>query len=132
MGFKKGQSGNPSGRPKGARNKTLLALEALLDGEAEELTRRAIGLAKEGDMAALKLCMERIYPPRKDRPVSIDLPPIETANDITKGYSAVMDAVADGAITPSEANTLAGVLESKRRSIETAELADRITELENR
>src|SRR4029077_7685570 len=41
-----GQSGNPSGRPKGSRNRTTLAAEALLDGEAEQLTRKAIELAK--------------------------------------------------------------------------------------
>ena len=72
--FRKGQSGNPSGRPRGARNKTTLAVEALLDGEAEVLTRKAIERAKDGDSVALRLCLERILPPRKDRPVSFALP----------------------------------------------------------
>ena len=57
--------GNP-GRPKGARHKTTLAIEALLDGEAEALTRKAIELAKAGDLVALRLCLDRICPPRKD------------------------------------------------------------------
>jgi hypothetical protein len=65
-GFKKGQSGNPSGRPPGSRNKSTLAAEALLDGEAETLTRKAIEEAKAGNMIALRLCLERIVPPRKD------------------------------------------------------------------
>ena len=77
--FRKGQSGNPSGRPRGARNKTTLAVEALLDGEAEVLTRKAVERAKEGDSVALRLCLERILPPRKDRPVSFALPKIESA-----------------------------------------------------
>ena len=55
--FRKGQSGNPSGRPRGARNKTTLAVEALLDGEAEVLTRKAIERAKDGDSVALRLCL---------------------------------------------------------------------------
>ena len=67
--FKPGQSGNPDGRPKGARNATTLALEALLDGQANALTQKAIDLALTGDMAALRLCLDRILPPRKDRPV---------------------------------------------------------------
>jgi hypothetical protein len=84
--FRKGQSGNPSGRPRGARNKATLAVEALLDGEAEVLTRRAIERAKEGDSVALRLCLERILPPRKDRPVSFALPKIESAADGFRGH----------------------------------------------
>ena len=69
------EPGNP-GRPKGSRNKATLAAEALLDGEAETLTRKAIDLANAGDTTALRMCIERILPARKDRPVSITLPPI--------------------------------------------------------
>lgn len=61
--FRKGQSGNPSGRPRGARNKTTRAVEALLDGEAEALTRKAIERALEGDTTALCLCLDRLLPP---------------------------------------------------------------------
>ena len=69
MPFEPGKSGNPAGKSKGTRNKTTLAVEALLDGEAETLTRKAIELAKAGDLAALRVCLDRIAPPRKDRPV---------------------------------------------------------------
>jgi hypothetical protein len=72
--FRKGQSGNPSGRPRGARNKATLAVEALLDGEAEALTRKAIERALEGDTTALRLCLDRLLPPRKDRLVSFAMP----------------------------------------------------------
>src|SRR5262245_60454176 len=74
--FPKGQSGNPNGRPRGSRNSVTLACEALLDGQAEALTQKAIQMALDGDVVALRLCMERIYPPRKDRPVTLSLPPI--------------------------------------------------------
>jgi hypothetical protein len=60
----------------GSRNRTTLAVEALLDGEAETLTRKAIELAKAGDLAALRVCLDRIAPPRKDRPVLFELPPV--------------------------------------------------------
>jgi Family of unknown function (DUF5681) len=68
MPFEPGKSGNPAGKLKGTRNKTTLAVMALLDGEAETITRKAIQLAKEGDLTALRLCLDRIAPPRKDRP----------------------------------------------------------------
>jgi Family of unknown function (DUF5681) len=66
--FEPGTSGNPAGRPRGSRNKTTMAAEALLDGEAEGITRKAIEKALEGDMGALRLCLERVLPPRRDRP----------------------------------------------------------------
>ena len=91
--FKPGQSGNPSGKPKGARNKVTLAIEALLDGEAEELTRKAIELAKTGDIPALRICLDRILPPRRDRPVAFELPKIESAKDAANAISAVLAAV---------------------------------------
>jgi hypothetical protein len=74
----KGTSGNQSGRPAGSRNKATEALQQMLEGEAERITRKAIDLALGGDLTAIRLCMERLLPPRKDRPVQIDLPPIET------------------------------------------------------
>jgi Family of unknown function (DUF5681) len=67
MPFEPGQSGNPAGKAKGTRNKVTLAIEALLDGEAEALTRKAIELAKAGDMAALRLCLDRIVPASAQR-----------------------------------------------------------------
>ena len=82
--FEPGRSGNPAGKPKGSRNVTTLAVEALLDGEADALTRKAIELARAGDMQALKLCMDRIVPPRRDRPVSFMLPKIEGPADVNR------------------------------------------------
>jgi hypothetical protein len=128
--FKPGQSGNPYGRPHGSRNKATLALEALLDGEGEAVTRKAIEKALEGDTAALRLCLERIYPPRKSRPIALALPKIETPDDISKAQGTVIGAMAIGDITPEEASVIAGVLEAKRRSIETCELEARMTALE--
>ena len=91
--------GNP-GRPKGARHKTTLALEALLDGEAEALTRKAVEMALAGDTTAMRLCFERILPARRDRPVSFALPAIGTAADAARGAAALVQAVASGELTP--------------------------------
>ena len=74
--FQPGQSGNPAGKPKGARNRATLAAEALLDGEATALTRKAIELALAGDSTALRLCLERLLPARKERLIEFSLPAI--------------------------------------------------------
>ncbi|MGA8591349.1 MAG: DUF5681 domain-containing protein, partial [Pseudolabrys sp.] len=81
MVFKPGKSGNPSGKPTGERNKTTVAMEKLLDDDAATITSKAIELAKHGDLTALRLCLERIIPPRKDRPVNFDMPEIKTPSD---------------------------------------------------
>jgi Family of unknown function (DUF5681) len=128
--FQKGQSGNPDGRPKGSRNATTLALENLLDGQATALTQKAIDLALAGDMAALRLCLDRILPPRKDRPVTFTLPPIDSAQDAAATVSAVLAAVAAGEITPADAGEISKLIESYVRAFETAELAERLDRLE--
>jgi hypothetical protein len=121
-----------AGRPKGARHKTTLAIEALLEGEAEGLTRKAIELAKEGDMAALRLCLERISPVRKDVPVTFDLPPIESAQEAATAAAAVLSAVSDGDISPLEGATVMGLVEQYRRVLELSEFDVRLTALEER
>ena len=128
--FKKGQSGNPRGKKPGSRNKATLAAQKLLDGEAEALTRRAVDLAKGGDIAALRLCMERIIPPRKDRPVRLTLPSLDGAGGLEKASSAVLVAVAAGEITPSEGQALSAILESHRKVLELADIERRLQVLE--
>jgi len=122
--FAKGQSGNPRGRPKGARNSATLACEALLEGQAEALTQKAIEKGLEGDPTALRLCMDRICPPRKDRPVTFPLPPINTSMDAANAMSAVMNAVAAGQITPADAAEVSKVIAVTIKAFETAEFAD--------
>jgi hypothetical protein len=71
--FEQGESGNPSGKPKAARHRTTLAVESLLEGEAEQIGRKAVELAKSGDTVALRLYLERIAPVRKGRPITLTL-----------------------------------------------------------
>ena len=128
--FKSGQSGNPGGRPKGSLNKATLASQALLDGEAEALTRKVVELAKDGNPVALRLCLDRLLPPRKDRPVNFTLPRIEGAQDLVKALGAILEAVARGEITPGEGQTLTAMLDGYRKGLETADLEIRVTALE--
>jgi hypothetical protein len=109
--FAKGQSGNPAGRPAGAKNTATLAAEALLEGEAEALTRKAVELAMAGNALALKLCLDRVYAPRRERAVAFAMPTIESAEDLAAAMTAIADATARGDLTPAEAFDLARVAE---------------------
>lgn len=128
--FKPGQSGNPKGKPRGARSRVTLAIEALLDGQAEKLTQKAIQLALAGDLAALRLCMDRLCPPRKDRPILFALPKLESAPDSVKASAAIVEAVAIGDLTPSEAAELSRVVDGFTRAVEATDLDARLTKLE--
>jgi len=122
-------SGN-AGKPKGARHKVTLAVEAMLEGQQEALTQAVIDKALEGDVTALRICIDRIAPTRKDAPVSFDLPEIETTNDAANAARAILKAVAEGEVTPVEAATVMGVVEQFRRTLETTEFERRIAALE--
>lgn len=128
--FEPGKSGNPAGKPRGARNKATMAALALLDGESEALMRKAVELALEGDIQALRLCLERIIAPTKDRPVSISLPTITDASDLPKITGALLDAVSSGEIGPGEAATLAKLIDAHRGALELADISERIKILE--
>lgn len=128
----KGVSGNPKGCAKGSRHKVTLAVQALLEGEAEGLTRKAIEAAMGGDMVALRLCMERICPAPKDRPVRMKMPKVESAADLPGVTGALLAAAADGRLTPSEAQAVAGLVEIHRKALEIAEIEKRLTALEER
>jgi len=123
-------TGNP-GRPRGARHKATQAAQALLDGEAEVLTRKAVDLALDGDATALRLCLERIAPAKKDAPVQFDLPPMQSAADAAKAAGAVLNAVALGDLTPTEGAHIMQLVETYRRTLETTELEARVAALES-
>ena len=130
--FEKGKSGNPAGKPKGSRHKVTLLVEKLLDGDAEEVVKKCIAMAKGGDSVAIKLILDRILPARKDRPVSIDLLLIENLTDATKAMSKITNAVCGGEITPSEGQVLSAMIENYRKVVETVDHEDRIAELEKK
>lgn len=128
--FKPGQSGNPAGKKPGTRNRISQVLEDLMSDEAEAIARTVAEAAKGGDMQAARLVLDRLCPPRKGRAVTFDLPPISTAADVLKAMGAVLQAVAGGDLTPDEGQAMAGLLEIKRKAIETAEIEARLAALE--
>jgi hypothetical protein len=128
--FRKGVSGNPAGKPKGTRNRATMLAEQLLDGEAETMVRTVVELAKNGSMSALRLCLDRILPPRRDRPVCFAIPRMNSAEDAVKAMAAIATAVARGELTPNEAAELSRVIEAYVKAIETSEIEQRLKNLE--
>lgn len=114
----------------GGTNGGTYAIEALLEGEAEALTRKAVDVALAGDTTALRLCLERIAPPRKDTPVCFELPAISNAGEASNAAASILKAVAEAEITPIEGSVLMGLVENFRRILEMIEIEARLTSLE--
>jgi Family of unknown function (DUF5681) len=129
-GFQPGQSGNPAGMAKGTRHRATRLAEALFDGQAEALVQKAIQMALNGDQTALRLALERLCPPRRDRPVSIEMPKIEKASDLVAAAATITVNVAAGELTPQEGSDLVRLVEGTARAIEVHEFAERLAKLE--
>src|ERR1700731_1937020 len=118
--FQKGQSGNPGGKPPGTRARVTVLAEKLIEDQHDDIMKAVIERAKGGDPTTMRLCVERLVPARRGRPVVFDLPAIETPADVVNALGAIAGAMAEGELTPDEANAVAGVIEFRRRAIETA------------
>jgi Family of unknown function (DUF5681) len=130
--FAKGQSGNPRGKPPGTRHAITVLAEELMAGDAEGVVRKVIEAAMAGDMTAARLILDRIAPPRRGRPVAIDLPAVTNTVAVTSALGAVIAGLGDGILTPDEAVAVCAVIETQRRAIETVELEVRLRAIEER
>jgi hypothetical protein len=128
--FAPGNAGG--GKPRGARHKVTRAVEELLEGQHEALTQKAIEKALEGDMVALRLCLDRIAPARKDAPISVALPAVRSIEDAVGASAALLEAVAEGEVTPDEAGRLMALLVAHKSIVEIGELERRMSEIEAR
>ena len=118
--------------PLGARNAATVIAEQLFDGEGEAITRKVIELAKQGDLTALRLCLERIVPPRRERPVNFTLPEINSVHRATKAMAAITAAVANGELTATEAAEISRVIDGYIKAVEATEIERRLRILEER
>jgi uncharacterized protein DUF5681 len=130
--FAPGCSGNPAGMKLGTRHRTARLVQRMMSGDAEAVVKAVMAAAKDGDMTAARLVLDRIAPPCRGRPVRLDLPPIVGAADLVKALAAVADAMARGILSAEEAQGAAAVLEHHRKAVETLDLERRITALESK
>lgn len=126
----KGVSGNPKGNKTGSRHRVTIAAESVLTGESEAISRKLIEKAMSGDVNALRICMDRILPPRKDRTIAMKLKGIKRPEDLIKIMHQITQAVAKGEISPAEGAQLSNMVETQRRTVETGDLAKRLEALE--
>src|ERR687898_824865 len=115
-----GQSGNPRGRPLGSRNRASVLLEHLIEGEGEAVVQALLAAAKGGDVPAARALLDRLVPPRKERPVKVALPELRSAKDARDALAAVAAAVADGEVLPGEGETGGKLLEAYARTAAAA------------
>ena len=130
--WKKGQSGNAAGKPKGATNHATRLVMGLMESGAAEVAKVIIDAAKGGDLTAAKMVLERLAPPMRERPISIELPATGSAQGCSDAANAVLQAVSNGDLLPGEGVALAGIVENRRHVLETLELEARITTLEQK
>jgi hypothetical protein len=129
--FAPGVSGNPKGRPKGSRNRATVILAALREGEAEALTRKLVEKALEGDSVALRMCLKRMWAPKRGRPVAFDLPELNAGGAATASQ-AILKACAAGTQSPREANDVMGLIAKYVRTLKVTELEAKVAEFEGR
>ena len=129
MGFKKGKSGNPTGRPRGLRDKRT-ALRELLTPHAEKLVDMAVSMALAGDTAALRICIDRLMPPIKAKDAAVALPGLK-GGPADQGKE-VLSELAAGRLTPDEASTVMQSVAAQARLVEVDELVKRVKALEER
>jgi F0F1-type ATP synthase gamma subunit len=130
MPSQKGESGNPAGRPRGIVNRATALAQTLLSERAEGIARKVIALAEEGDMAAIRVCMERLVPPIKHQPVAVELPPLENAVDSVEAMARIAAAVAAGDLTAAEAAELANVVNVYLGALASQAFEERLSALE--
>ena len=119
-----------SGKPKGARRRLTVAMEAILARAALPMVEQAVALAREGQIGALRLCLDRLSPPRRDAPVEFDLPPIDGAGDVQRASSAILAAIADGELTPTEGKAVMALLVAHKGIVEAGDHERRLAALE--
>ena len=127
------QAGNKygRGRPRGSQNKVTRVCQDTLDSHAESLTKKCLVLAFQGNPTAMRLCMERLMPARRQRTLQFKLAPIKTITDVAAASESVVSGVARGQLTPAEGQAFSAMLDDRRRVIEIQDQEPRIRALED-
>lgn len=127
--WKKGESGNPNGRKPGTDQ--VAKLRESIATHIPEIITQMVNKAKEGDVHAARLLLERVIPPLKSTESSVSITLPENATLSEQGQT-IIQSIANGTLTPGQGQALLSGLGSQARLIEITELDERITALENK
>jgi hypothetical protein len=119
-----------SGRPPGSKNKITQMVEQLAEGQAEQLIQKVLELAQAGDVACLRMILDRLWPLRKGQPVNVVMPPINTPQEVVSAIASIWTGIRDGRLTPEEASALSIVVDRSVQAIELHDITRRIAALE--
>jgi hypothetical protein len=128
--WRPGTSANPAGMKSGSRHKATLFVENLLKGQREGLVKKTIELGLAGDVVALKICMDRLLPPLKSRPLRFKLPELRTVSDALSALAAIAEGLSNGQLLPEEGEVLSATVERFIKAVEVTMLEDRLSALE--
>lgn len=125
--FRKGQSGNPAGRPKGVRD-CRVRYRDMIEPHVPALIERVISLALGGDTRACRLLMDRVIPTL--RPQEAPLLPTNCAVAESARPDSLIASMARGELAPDNALTAMSVLLQRARLREIEDLESRLNRLE--
>ena len=129
--FAKGNPGGP-GRPRGAVRGATLALDQIGAEASGDLIKVAVDLGRAGNIEALKLVLNRVWPMRAGRPLEIEAPPVRALADLLPAATTIADAVLQGEMTPREGREVSALFSMQCRMIELADIERRLKALEEK
>ena len=129
--FKPGKSGNPKGRPPGIIDRRT-AFKKFIEKDAEAIIKKTVKLAKDGDIAAIRLCIDRIIPPIRSKDEPVNIPNLDGGKTLTEQAQIIITAIGLAEISPTEGTAVLTALASKARIDEIDELERRIKYLEGK
>jgi hypothetical protein len=84
----------------------------------------AIAQARKGNMVALKVVLDRVWPTQRRRTVEIETPELEQSSDFLPAQAALTDAVLSGDVSPNEGVIIASLLDEQRRRVRIREIEE--------
>jgi hypothetical protein len=118
------------GRPVGSRNKKTM-FQVALEKDGKKIIENIKAMALKSDPTAMRLCVERLVPVMRPPLKRFMLPPVDTAERLKEALSAVVQAVANGVVSPQEGEAMARIIETQRKNIEVGEFEARLKALES-
>jgi hypothetical protein len=105
-------------------------MQELLEQEAEQLVDKVVKMALAGNIAAIRLCLDRLVPMRRNELLLYQMPSMQKAADAVSAMARITSAAVAGDITPDEAAKLAKVISHYVNTLEATDFEDRLSQLE--